>query len=390
MGAQKKCGVVDRTNVTHWRKQHDNSTLRTIANKQPLGITATREYLLAGNKAVVDVIKNYIKKCGPLVETSPNTYTVALKQCVDSRAVSADLYFLLSFPVIHERTAGSIVNGGHVFATLAQDGVGFVEGHEKCGAVAAAYEYHKKGINGTPDRDIFRIINAIPELITKTADEDERVVVNSCFQAYKARLIAKLAKRNTMIIPTMLRWSSNSYTSNNKFVKDDVEMGVNGMVQYFNIERELAEAASNSFLFASAEGRTFEKQYAHTVFMYDPYRLGRINDPRAIFGLLPNEAFCVTFDFRFDFRKDRGKEPLSRTGMGSVKYAAFIDGGHVLGVGGNNGTRHIALLDTSEIVLEQGKAFLLANALIAEMTENGKTISQIKYNKETGAVEFLS
>lgn len=382
--------VIDREKMAPWRQCHDADVLRRISERAPLPPSVVRKYLSEGNRILVERIKEHETTHGLITDPRNEStdgklgFDVAIKQCVDSRAISTDLEFLLRFRTIHERTAGNIVRTGHVFKVLGPEGVGFVEGHTCCGAVGAAHQFHSGNFDANPDTDLLRILSSIPAAVATVSNETARIEANARVQRLNAEIrLDEYGRRNT-IVATVLDWDNGAKIIR---LKDSLPMA---------IVKAMQDAAEGMFGFARAEGMSFEKQYAHTVFMYDPYRLGRLNDPRIIFGLLPNEAFCVTFDFRRLLNgngKDgeNGHRLLSRTGLGSVKYAAFHQGGHVLGVGGPTGTRHICVLDPDEAVLHRVKKALTSNCHpeILGLTRNGETISLCLYDPKTKTAEFI-
>lgn len=312
---------------------------------------------------------------------------MAIKKCTDSRVDTTDLDLLLQLEMVHEWTAGNVVRAGHMFRTLKSGGLGIVMGHQSCGACNAAYDY-QKAINAHTktteiDPRILEILMTIPVYVREIADPTERSQENAIAQTYFAQRILASGEKKVSIVPTFYTWEGEQ-----------------------NLERldsatclspdmnTLATTARRITGHALAEGRDFSTQYAALTVLHDPYRLGRINDPRVIVGALGNEMFCVTSDLRpFDSNPQKEKH-LSTTAMGSVMYAGYDKAnghyGHVRGVGGPDGTHILGILDISEDVLRNVKRFILETySEIKTFTDNGELILLMHYNPDTAEVKFL-
>ncbi len=369
--------------VAKWRKDNSlfNLLSKKIALKQVVPICDVLNYLEEGNKITRKTIDKWNNNPNhDKITQISGKYDVGAKECTDARSVFCDLYSSLRLSIVSERTAGNIVISGHVFSNVKDNGCKIVFGHSKCGAVTAAYEYHNgkmKKNDLTPE--LLRILTSIHPSIAKKEDDYSRVRDNAIMQATAARL--KLNDKN--ILPALILWEPEpniEWIFDSDFYPCPI---------FDRVKLTLEYGVKSLFNYALAEERTFDTQYSHTIFVYDPYRLGRLNDPRVIFGLLPNEAFCVTFDFDRILNNSSSKE-LSRTAVASVEYAGFDHGGHVLGVGKRDGNHHIFILDREERVLEKVNSILLENNLIYPWSRGGETITLAKYNPENYSFELIN
>jgi hypothetical protein len=90
-----------------------------------------------------------------------------------------------------------------------------------------------------------------------------------------------------------------------------------------------------------------------------------------------------------DFRAASNGHSLSLSAIGSLRYAGFLDGGHVAGVG-KDGNRHVVILDTDLKTLRAVKEKLLESSQdIRELSNNGQTITLALYDRDTARVEFI-
>jgi len=376
--------VLCEEKMAPWRKGYCKDVLERIAAQVPLPLDAIKEHYFQANAGVVEKVGAAGELRVPKKEEGNRwNYEIAMKQCTDARQVTTDLGMLLRYIMIHERTAGNVVRKGEVFKNLSVFGIGIVEGHYKCGATGVAYKYRDVDAPDI-DKNILRILSAISPYVRDIADTAERDRENAVDQANRVRMILRRASMSNKVYPGFFTWENGS-GRNYEWLGE--EMPDPRFHQLFS------ETAGRMTDYAYAEGRDFDSQYASITMIYDPFRLGRINDPRAIFDALGNEMFCVTFDLRRLMRDVDGLGdplPLSRTGMGSVLYANFDQGGHVSGVGGVNGTHAIGILDPDDRVIEKTRAYLLDNfPEIKNLTNNGDSIFSIRYDPASARAVFL-
>jgi len=360
-----------------WRREGlDRGILKKMAAQEPLSADIIKEHYIQANRLFVERVNRHEQEKGRLPDPKPGEYMMAIKRCTDARQATESLEVFFEVPVIHEHTAGSIVRGGHVFQVLAPEGFGIVEGHYSCGAANVAHQLHADKFHGEHDENVIRILNSIPAAVAAPEDPSVRDRRNAVHQAAMAKYTLEDSNMKQPVYPTFFTWEHGvDYQwlngMPNSWVPSMLENEVRKMIDY-----------------ALAEGREFNPQYSTMAVMYDPYRLGRYNDPRITMDALMNEFFSITFDFRRVLNGER--KPLSRTGMGSLMYSNFHDGkGHVKGVGGENGTRIVGIVDPSEGVLERVKDELLQTPQVREMTRNGETILTIKYDIDTRLIKFV-
>jgi len=370
-------GKVCEEKMAPWRRANlDRKILDKIAKQEPLSAGIIKEHYTQANRLFVERVNKHEEKHGRLADPKPGEYIIAIKRCTDARQATGSLELYFEVPVIHEHTAGSIVRGGHVFKVLAPEGFGIVEGHFECGAVNVAHLLHADKFKGERNENVLRILNSIPAAVAAHEDSSVRDRRNAIHQAAMARYCLEDADMRQPVYPTFFTWENGI----------DYQW-LNGMpirTLPSKIENEIRKLID----YALAEGREFNPQYSTMAVMYDPYRLGRYNDPRIIMDALMNEFFSITFDFRRVLNGER--KPLSRTGMGSLIYSNFHDNkGHVKGVGGEGGTGIIGIVDPSEGVLERVKDELLQNPQIREMTRDGETILPIKYDVDARLIKFV-
>ena len=363
--------------MAQWRKGYSKDVLERIARQEPLPVAMLKEHYAQCNAAMVERIAARGEIVSPKSKDGKWDYQLAMKQCTDARQVTIDLDFLMDVLTIHERTAGNIVRSGKVFLSLAETGSAIVEGHYQCGATGVAHKLRDADLPNI-DENILRILTAISPYVRNIGESAARDRENAIDQAGRVRRILRINGLSNQVFSGFYTWENGE---NGPFY-DWLEAPGNG------IGKMLEESSVRLTRHSLAEGRNFDTQYAAITMMYDPYRLGRINDPRAIFDALVNEMFCVTFDFR---RMEEGNvRNLSRTALGSVKYANFDQGGHVNGVGGVGGTHALGIIDTDEGIIERAKKYLLDTFKeIKNLTGNGKAIIPIKYDPQTGKAQFL-
>ncbi len=392
--------------IAKWRSGFDLKHVDAVARKIPLSRGPLIDYYSQGNSNTGTMVSSFVRENGPV--THPANYGVGIKSCADARQATHGLSTLLRFDVIHERTAGSVVRSAHFAKHLRPGGFGIVEGHRTCGACAAAHEFEMARLAGHNMDEvppgILKILMSMPEHVRRIHDPAIRDPENAIAQAFVARRILALNGHAHPIYPAFFDWG-NPQTPYRWLGEHDHDIPVE------EIRDEFAAPAVRMLNYAFAEGRDLDTQYATMVVMYDPYRLGRINEPHAIMSALGNELFCVTFNFDpFDpvllYAPDLGRRSsksmvdgvvvprLAAAGMGSVLYAAFdktSNGyGHVRGVGGPDGTHIVGILDTSMEVLLGVKDHLLGTYVhINELTNHGATIVLMHYDRDTAKVTFV-
>ncbi len=389
--------VLDKERMAPWRKGIDEKYVIQIAEKKPFCVEPLKDYLNQGNSAIVDKVAKRIESNGPLLDLNPQkkNYEIGEKECPDARSATADLELLLRLNMVHERTAGNVVRQGWLYKVLAQDGIGIVKGHMTCGACEAAHAYNNDE-RPPVDDNILAIMTSIPPYVRSIADHAKRDRENAKIQAVFGRNIVKDSNRSDVyVFPAFYDWTS----------EQKLEWLKRSRAPSEEITKVLGHAAQRMTGYALAEARDFgsphpliPKQFAALSMIYDPFRLGQINDPRVIFGALGNEMFCVTENFRPFDTDARGPRMLSRTAMGSVMYAGYdmeekaghVHYGHVGGVGGADGTHILGIMDVSEQVLLNVKMHILAKyPLIKQLTDDGQKILLIKYDKQTAKAEFI-
>ena len=355
---------------------------QAIANQEAPPIELLIRNLIVGNAMIRAFIAMYEDEHGRLPDPKKGEYDIVVKQCVDTRPMSRTIVDFLESTTLHERTAGAIVRKGMLLTMLKMGGTAFVETHQSCGAEAVAHDYHTGKFNGSKDVDITTIITSIPYAVAAEENPDLRCMLNAIAQVHNAEaIIARLSANGgemgygTPIYPLMNVWSP----------KPDMRWVLQGQPEHplVAIFRENVKLLQG---LAAEGGRTMATQYASHIFAYDPYRLGRFNDPRVMCGVLPNSIFPVTF--KFDGILEGAK--LSATALGSVKYAGFHDDGHVKGVGGKNGNRSIIIIDPDPDVMHAVKAAMLTDPVIRELTRNGETIILARYDLTTREFNFFS
>lgn len=370
--------VVCQERMAPWRKDYSKEALEKIARQEPLPLAMVRQHYSQANTVLLDRLSGQ-KLVQPVNEKGRWNFDIGMKQCTDARQVTIDLDTLLKFLVIHERTAGNVVRRGMVFKSLTDHGLGIVEGHYKCGATGVAYQLRDATVPEI-DEYILRILTSVSPYVRQIENAGRRDRENAVDQAWRARRMVKLEGREINVCAGFYTWENGLEGPNYEWLDHSAP----GRIIY----PIFVDGAKRMTSYALAEGRDLDSQYAAITMIYDPFRLGRINDPRVILDALSNEMFCVTFDLRR--MEDDKVRPLSRTGMGSVNYANFDNGGHVAGVGGEDGTHALGIMDPDENVLDRVKRYLLDNfPAIKEMTQNGKAILPIRYDPETARAEFL-
>ena len=350
-----------------------------MRDKQPIPIELSKRALLLGNERVVSVVSEFTESFGPLQHPSPGEYMIGVKQCVDARSALFNLMTLLRHPVIHERTAGSVVRKGGVFKVLDPFGRGYVSTHKSCGGEKTAHDFHIKGEKAR-DPQIDHIIDSIPHGVAIIEDADMLSRWNARTQALNASAILDSAGLGNDIHPLFENWSG---WTDGRF---DLEWLSITQAVPDDIYKELRDVTIRSWEYSMSNGITPENQYSHAIIYYDPYRLGRVNGPREIFDSSPNEIFCVTEDFR----AVSNGQALSLSAVGSLRYAGFLDGGHVSGVGKKDGNRNIVILDPDLKTLRAVRERLLQSSQdVAELSHGGDTITLALYDRDTANVLFI-
>ncbi len=367
----------------YYRRHSEKPFIETVygamKDKKPLPIEMSQKALLLGNERVVSQVAEFTERFGPLKHPLPGEYLIGVKQCVDARSALFNLVALLEFPIIHERTAGSVVRHGGAFKVLSPFGRGYVSTHKSCGGEKVAHDFHAKGERAN-DPQIDNIVDSIPHGVAVIEDPDLRSRWNARTQALNASAILDSAGHGNEVHPLFENWSGwreghfdLEWVSTTQAVPDD-------------IYKELRAVNAMTWKYSLDNGITPDVQYAHAIFYYDPIRLGRVSGPRQICDSSPNEVYCVTGDFR---TATNGRQ-LSLSAVGSLRYAGFLDGGHVSGVGKENGNRHIVILDTEvEVLRAMRRKLLLSSPEISELSRGGETISLALYDRDTARIEFI-
>ncbi len=380
-----------------WRSGIPDRFMVQVAEKRPFDVASLKEYLLRSNAGVRErIIGPHISSHGPLVHAGSSDqsgfkgYDFKLHQCTDARHVTVPPQFFLKFSAIHRRTAASVVGNGRGFKDVRAGGAIIAEAHKTCGGTAAAYAFETspKPPTGRIDMDpnILTLINHIPHNVKRLSDPSVRDRENALTQAFIIRRLLKQLHGRTDISvwPAYYSWESGyDWLGETPSERPSPE-----------VMQKMRQAARIMTRYALAEGREFETQYAALTMLYDPYRLGRVNDPRAVFGSLGNEMFCVTADFRNVTASQTSNERLSRLSLASLFYAGFDSAGghhgHVRGVGGSDGTHILGIMDTSREVIGRVKKHLLETfPIINQLTHGGERILSILYDRDTAEAKFV-
>jgi hypothetical protein len=357
-----------------------NELQKGISTLVPIYIPDVRKLLLIGNQRTAEIIGGFFDTIHKLKDPQPGEYMLSIKECTDARAVCGTVYSYFRRTMIHERTAGASVRNGHVFSLLNTEfGIGVIVSHFACGGENVANRHHTGQIDGYSDLSIRGIVEAVPAGIARIPDPILRTKCNCRSQVATVDGILESIGMGNSIYPTMLTWEN--------WPKINLLwLGVN-QSRTPELVNRLEASAQTLWGVALELGRSPKEQYAHTIAFYDPTRLGRFNDPRVIFDSLPNEMFCVTENFD---GFENGSTELSNSALGSLRYAGFLNGGHVFGVGHRDGTRHVLIIDTDASVVRKVKNALLASSEdIRDLTCNGETITMAVYNLETHLVTFI-
>jgi len=401
-----------------WRRELSKSITKQITgpDPQPLQREPLLEYLGAGNHAVTGEVARHVKANGPLVHPKKINgnwdFEVAIEQCTDARHVTMSLEMLLKYSILHDRDAGSVVSRAQIFLNAARDAIRIAEVHEGCGASKVAHQLRDLKVPEGLDANIFYLLTHIPAYVRYIADPVERNIENAVAQADKVRRILERAGKPSAVNQVYYSWSDVEmpYGRIIRNLSEAQGLGIteeewsrkshHGRMLVKSEDRgvlsDLSRTAVEMRDYALAEGRELGEQYAAITWLYDAYRLGRINDPRAIFGALANEMFCVTVNLRpFDPKErepgDGVKERLSTTAMAGVSYANFDRSHGLIGnVRGVNETHMTGIIDTSEQVLLNVKKHLMDKyPEVRSVTENGANIVLAHYDRDSGKVNFI-
>ena len=333
-----------------WRAGIPERFKKQIADQQPLQAAPLIEYLSSCNSVIQRIVGTHIQENGPLQALSGKClYDLKRIQCTDSRAVTMNPNRLLQFHVIHKRIAGNVTTKGTGLRSVAPYGTIIVEGHKACGGLAASYDYEKSLRPGdsriTMDPSIYRIISSVPQHVRLMRDDRARGEANAIVQAFYARQILNTddeaggaqsrapgpgAMQTAAVCPSFYSWTSGHEWLGSHPGVDLPRKALRGLIH--DDARLMTE-------YALAEGRDFSRQYTTVTMLYDPYRLGRVNDPRAIFGALGNEMFCVTTDFNAfnpDISAHMHKGRIATPALGSVMYAGYDAAGGTSAMSGES------------------------------------------------------
>jgi len=429
MAAPPRNLQIVRDKMAPWRQDIDQKHIETIARKLPFPREPLIEYYSESNLAVVKKVSeslgggvlafnengNTPKKGSfpPSVKKIGNKgFDMAMVECPDARHHVLNLDLLLNYWIIHQRTAGSTVIHGHMFQTIKQGGFGIVAGHRNCGACKAAHD-----LESSPDAEVHytiaRIVDAIEAYVREIRDPEIRDRENVFKQAFVAERCLRLEGRNEMVYPAFFTWEEGKNAFEwldrdmhaiqasrfyERLIKNPLIKLAYGLVDKNHpLKSSLNGAAETNIGYALAEGRDFSSQYAAISVLYDPYRLGPVNDVRVALGAIGNEMFAATMDLRcFDplVNDGRHKKKVSRTAMGSSIYSAYDKHnghyGHVSGVGGKDGTHLLGIFDRSEQVIENVTRHLVDNfPILDELTRGGRDIVKMLYDPTTVRMTVL-
>lgn len=350
-------------------------------------------YLVMCNKPVVA----QVSKAGELKHPKDGKSKLATDGCVDSRVPGTDTDMAIRYQTTHSRIAASGYHPEHSsFRRLASGGHGLSEAHECCGGLHAAHDLKDELRPSTEVPDgIVRVARSVPLTVASIENPTKRGQEQALAQAFMARrdVATDLGDDGIVFIhPAYAAFDGYSIYMPHELV----DLGDLGPILNARMDSVYAQLA-----YAHHEGRDSEQlksHFANVMVVYDPARLGRINDPRGgIFAVLPNEMFCVTADFS-GFALGAENAALTPLEMSGALYAVFMKTehghhGHVKGIGGKNGTGMIMVLDPDEQVVEKVKKSVIDRVLGPYPPEiiggaSGPNIIPAVYNRDTAEVTF--
>jgi len=363
-----------------------DSVHTAVSKLQVVSTEEVRRFLLIGNERAVGLVKEYETNFGSRLHGPEwaGGYARGIKECVDARVITTTIFDYMRRTIVHERTAGIGVRSGHVFRQLSADGIGYVLAHTGCGGEKVAHQAQNGGFDAQNmhlrDAHIDRIIESIPAGIGRIKDPHQRSKANAIIQAHIATLLLQEEGSGNHVYPAMLKWDDSGTSIEVLWLSDVHSVEHPSIHNIRSSTKILWECAVDLAI-------TSKDHYALAAFYYDPYRLGRINSPHAIFDLLPNMGFAVTENFS---QVESGGS-LSGSAVGSLRYAvSHADTGHVNGVGGIGGNKTIVILDTSADVLRKVKQLLCESTPeLRDQTRNGDTILLALYDPATKKVSFI-
>ncbi len=368
-------------------RAHEKSALVTevtvaISQQAAPNIPTLKQYFLIGNERFTSIIRLFEDMLGKLSDPAFGEYDQANKACIDARSLTQLVYDHIERTILTERTAGSIVRSAHAFRALSAEGVGFVIVHDSCGALKAAHDYYTGKFSGPLDEHLQLLLEGGIHTVVAMKEDPKRRTEHGISQAEMANLAITDSRKMVKVFPVC-----SVLNGGDERVVSGVEL-LNGLKDGRPNARAYTEAmdyAAKTLWAIAAEMGRKKTQFAHTIFVYDAIRMGRFADPRIFLDLLPNEAVCVTFDFEQIMRGS-----ISKNGIAGVKYAAFHGGGHIKGVGGEDGNRHIMVIDPDpEVTMRVETALLNSCPEARDLTRNGETIIRTRYDLGTREIEFL-
>ncbi|MBI5046213.1 hypothetical protein HZC07_00580, partial [Candidatus Micrarchaeota archaeon] len=294
--------------MAHYR-DHPKAALiegikKQIAAGTSVPISDVLEHLSICNGRVISLVREYKEKWG--WETPQRgDYIIAEQECGDTRAGTAIILDVFRYPRIHKRTAGAPVYSPELFLALDADvGRAYIKTHKACGGEKAAHECHVHSTVGSIDQALARIVESIPWGIGAISEQfaDIRSKGNARVQAVTARVLLEINKRTNPVVPLFVTWGERG--SDGKY--RDIDVAVCDGVQEDQFIMKMRQNYQWLWAMAQEYGITPEDQYAHTTILYDPYRLGRLNNPRLIFDQLPNTTFCPTANFNLSVLLESG------------------------------------------------------------------------------------
>lgn len=380
---QRRQFVERRGGFYHRHPEHGliGEVQRSIANREAPDIATLKRYFAIGLERTRGIIADFEGRFGRRDDPETGDYGRAIKECVDSRPMVTTILDLLGRTHIHERTAGSVVRRGHIFKVLDPDGIGVVMAHSRCGGDQVAHDYHSGRLKGDGD-PVFDHIRSIADAIPRDValkEGMERTRGNAHAQIERAVDILDKAERGNSVYPILFHVPEGTEDPRVEWLSESQKRPIEWVKQMDANARMLWRIACEL-------GRTAEHQFAVAILFYDPYRMGRFDDPRSLLDMLPNEGFCPTENFR-GLMEGQG---LSNSAVVSLRYAGFLNGGHVTGVGGPRGNRLVIVIDPDPAVtIEVEKALLASAPDIRDLSRNGETIVRARYDLQTRDIEFL-
>ncbi|MBS3067981.1 hypothetical protein J4450_04725 [Candidatus Micrarchaeota archaeon] len=283
------------------------------------------------------------------------------------------------------------------------NGVFLVLGHGgifPCGAVAAkkaALELATRGELLQEHPLVLELVKHVSEDVAGRGSPTAEFM-NACYQARKILRddeFNEIIRRKNLTVTAVIMADDKplSYVVLNK------EWGFDELFRNHPKLVKLSAQMAKGLRKIIKKGIDISSHYAHAIFVYDPFRIRTILDPREelldvggiscvdarlkpntpdcpkhLFKLDPNESFAVTVELN-------GSVNFSFDDLGSIIYALHhVKGVNSLSRNGNAGNGHIVCLDTSIDAAVAIKLALLGEDAIRTGTIEGRTITTAAFN----------